>query len=81
MILLMSLENLTLELDSDLLREIRRLAAEEGRSINSFLVEHLEALVRERETFDQVRQRALARLRDGLDLGWTARSRDELHER
>ena len=74
--------NVTLKLDTDLLREARVFAAEEGRSVSALLTERLESLVRERKGFDRARRRALARLREGLDLGWTPpRSRDELHER
>jgi len=74
--------NVTLKLDSDLLREARILAAEEGRSISALLTERLDAMVRERKAFDQARRRALARLRVGLDLRWKPpKSRDELHER
>ena len=58
------------------------MAAEEGRSISALLSDRLEAIVRERKAFDRARRRALARLREGLDLQWTPpRSRDELHER
>jgi hypothetical protein len=74
--------NVTLKLDADLLREARVVAAEEGRSISALLTDRLEAIVRERKAFDKARRRALARLREGLDLRWTPpRSRDELHER
>ena len=74
--------NVTLKLDSDLLREVRVLAAEEGRSISSLLADRLEALVREQKAFEKARRRAMARLREGLDLRWTPpKSRDELHER
>lgn len=74
--------NVTLKLDADLLREVRVVAAEEGRSISGLLTDQLEALVRERKAFERARKRALARLREGLDLQWTPpRSRDELHER
>jgi len=74
--------NVTLKLDSDLLREARVLAAEEGRSVSALLTDRLEALVRERKAFDRARRRALARLRDGFDLRWMpSPSRDELHER
>ncbi len=74
--------NVTLKLDSGLLREARILAAEQGRSISALLTERVEAMVRERKAFDKARRRALARLRAGLDLGWTPpQSRDELHER
>lgn len=74
--------NITLKLDADLLREARVLAAEEGRSVSGLLTDRLEEMVRERKTFDKARRRALARLREGLDLHWTPpRSRDELYER
>jgi hypothetical protein len=74
--------NITLKVDSDLLREARVLAAEEGRSVSALLTDRLEGLVRDRKAFERARRRALARLRAGLDLGWTPpRSRDELHER
>jgi hypothetical protein len=74
--------NVTLKIDTDLLREIRIFAAEEGRSISALLAERLEAMVRERKAFDRARRRALARLREGLALHWRPpKSRDELHER
>ena len=74
--------NITLKLDADLLREAKVLAAEEGRSVSSLLAERLESLIRERKAFDRARRRALARLRNGTDLGWTPPlSRDDLHER
>jgi predicted transcriptional regulator len=74
--------NVTVKLDSDLLREVRVLAAEQGSSISALLSDRLEAMIRERKAFEKARRSALARLREGLDLGWTPpKSRDELHER
>jgi hypothetical protein len=74
--------NITLKLDAALLREVRVLAAEEGTSISALLAARLEEIVRQRKAYDRARKRALARLREGMDLGWTSpRSRDELHER
>jgi hypothetical protein len=74
--------NITLKLDADLLREARILAAEEGSSISRLLAARLEEIVGERKGYASARRRALARLREGLDLRWTPpRSRDELHER
>jgi hypothetical protein len=74
--------NITLKLDANLLREIRVLAAEQGTSISAMLSERLEQIVRERKAYDRARHRALARLREGLDLRWKRpRSRDDVHER
>jgi hypothetical protein len=44
--------NVTLELEADLLREARVVAAEEGHSISALLANRLEAIVRERKAFD-----------------------------
>lgn len=74
--------NITLKLDADLLREARVLAAEEDTSISAMLAAKLEQIVRDRRTYHRARKRAMARLRDGMDLRWTPpRSRDEMHER
>jgi len=74
--------NITLKLDSSLLREARMLAAEEGSSISALLAAKLEEIVRERKGYDRARRRALARLREGFDLRWIpAGSRADLHER
>lgn len=74
--------NVTLKLDADLLREVRVLAAEEDTSISAMLAARLEQIVRERKAYHRARKRALARLREGMDLRWTPpRSRDEIHER
>ena len=74
--------NITLKLDADLLHEARVLAAEEGRSVSALVADQLETLVRDRKAFVRAQRRAVARLRGGLDLGWTPpRSRNELHER
>jgi hypothetical protein len=74
--------NITLKIDSDLLREARILAAMEGSSISALLAARLEEVVRERKGYEKARRSALARLKTGFDLNWTApRSRDELHER
>ena len=74
--------NITLKIDSDLLRAAKVLAAEEGTSISAMMSARLEEMVQERRTYERARKRALARLREGADLQWTPpRSRDELHER
>lgn len=74
--------NITLKIESDLLREARVLAAEEDTSISALLAEQLERVMRDRRGYQQARRRALMRLRKGFDLRWTPpASRDELHER
>jgi hypothetical protein len=78
----MAKANITLKLDVDLLREVKIMAAEEDTSISALVAARLEQIVRERKTYDRARKRALARLREGMDLNWTPpSSRDELYER
>lgn len=75
-------QNVTLKLDTDILKEARILAAERGSSISRLLAEKLQELVVDAREFERARKRATARLRAGLDLGWKRPdSRDELHER
>jgi hypothetical protein len=74
--------NITLKLDTALLREVRAIAAEKGTSVSALLMACLEQVVIKRKAYGHARKRALARLREGLDLHWTpSRSRDDLHER
>ena len=74
--------NITVKLDSELLRQARIMAAEEGTSISGFLVSKLEELVRQRKSYARSKKRALARLRSCTHHGWVRpASRDELHER
>lgn len=74
--------NVTLKIDGELLREARILAAEEDSSISALLAGRLAREVEERRGYRQARERALTRLRQGYDLGWTPpKSRDELYER
>jgi len=74
--------NITLKLDTDLLRQARILAAEEGKSVSALLAARLEELLQRRKAYDRARRRALARLSQGFNLQWTPpASRDELHER
>ena len=74
--------NITLKLDSDLLREAKILAAEQGTSISAMLAEQLKQIVGRKSGYERARKRALARLREGMNLHWKkSSSRDELHER
>jgi hypothetical protein len=73
--------NITLSIDTDLLREARILAAEEGTSVSRLLADRLEELIRRQKDYEAAKRRALAILRKGYDLEWTPISRDALHER
>jgi hypothetical protein len=72
-------------LPEELLREARAVAAKRQISLSQLVANELSELVaRERLAYQAARQRQMARLEQGFDLGthgqitWT---RDELHER
>ncbi len=72
----------SLSLDLGLLREVRRLAAQRGTSVSAILETLLREIVNERKNYNRARQRALARLRKGMNLGWKpSESRCHLYER
>ena len=74
--------NVTLKVDSELLRESRVIAAEEGSSVSALVAAQLEALVQDRRGYDPARRRALERLDAEHGLNWTRpKSREELHVR
>jgi hypothetical protein len=74
--------NITLKIDAELLRAARILAAEEDTSISAMLAAKLEQIVSDRKAYHRAHKRAVARMREGIDLRWTPpRSRDEIHER
>jgi len=73
--------NVTLKIDTGLLREIKILAAREGTSISALMTELLASRVKRDLHYGQAKRRALARLREGLDLGGRPLSRDEIYER
>ena len=74
--------NLTIRLDSELIREAKVLAAMRGTSISALVASQLGDLVRSEKTFEAAKKRALSVLEQGFDLGWEpAADRQELHER
>jgi len=80
----MANQNITLSLPEEDLREARILAARRGTSVSQLLARVLREVV-ERETgYDDAKERNLALLRKGADLGTGGRitwSRDDLHDR
>ena len=80
----MANQNITLSLPEEELREARILAARRGTSVSQLLARMLSDLVEQETGYARARERSLARLRDGGDLGTGGRigwSRDSIHER
>jgi len=77
-------QNITLSLPKEVLRRVKHLAIEEQTSVSGLLTRLLEDLVRRDEAFGRARQRHLALLDKGLDLGTNGRigwRREDLHDR
>jgi hypothetical protein len=77
-------QNITLAIPKELLQKAKRIAVSRRKSISGLLTEMIADLVSSEEEYAQARERQLALLESGFDLGtrghagWT---RDELHGR
>lgn len=77
-------QNITLSLPRELLKRLKRLAADRETSISLLISEALARLVDEDKRYSAARKRAMRALHSARSLGTCGRdtwSRDELHER
>jgi hypothetical protein len=82
--ILMQTQNVKLSLPRDLVRKARHVAVERGVSLSALVGSCLEEVVAPEQSYEQARDRAIARMRQGLAMGLGERpawTRDELHER
>jgi hypothetical protein len=80
----METRNITLSLPEETLREVKVLAARRGTSVSALLSQTLADLIASESGFAAARERSLAALGRGWDLGTGGKigwDRDELHER
>lgn len=74
--------NVTLAIDRDLLLAARKLALEQGTSVNQLVREHLEGLVDRRDRKRSARERLSRAMREQATVvGEHTWSRDDLHAR
>jgi hypothetical protein len=76
-----SRQNVTVQLDRELIRKARILAAKRGTSVSGLLASELKKLIGEDEAYESARRSALEFLEKGFRLGGKKVSREELHER
>ena len=77
-------QNVTLSIPKDILRKAKILAVQKNTSLSGLLTQTLASLVANQEAYDQARERNLAFLDKGFDLGTNGKipwRREELHER
>jgi len=77
----MTRSNLTLQLDADVIRRARIVAAKRGTSVSALAAIQLIELVDEDERVEQARERAQAILEKAVPRGGRSWTRDELHDR
>jgi hypothetical protein len=74
-------KNVTLRLDSSILRRCRQAAGAENMSISRWLEDLIANYLYRAEGFDAARKRALDYLQKGFDLGGKPLGREEAHAR
>jgi hypothetical protein len=77
----MARANLTLQLDAEVIRRARIVAAKRGTSVSALAAVQLMELVDEEERVEQARGRAEAILKKAALRGGRSWTRDELHDR
>ena len=73
--------NLTLQLDADVIRRARIVAAKRGTSVSALAAAKLVELVDDEDRVEQARERAEAILRKAAPRGGRSWTRQELHDR
>jgi hypothetical protein len=79
----MDTQNVTLAIPKEVLQKAKQLAVTRRTSLSAMLTEFITEIVRDDELYQEARDRQLAMLKEGFDLGSYGRkdwTRDELHE-
>lgn len=77
----MAKANLTLQLDEDMIRRAKVLAAKRGTSVSGLVARDLRELVEQDERYEDAKRRAKEILVRATARGGRSWRRDELHER
>ncbi len=80
--MVMAKRNLTVQLDEEVIRKARIVAAERSLSISRLVAQQIETLVGDEDAYEAAEREAIARLERGFDLGGEPLGpREQLHER
>lgn len=77
----MARRNLTVQLDEDVIRRAKVVAARRGTSVSGLVASQLEEIVEQDARYEQARRRAMGALGSVTDRGGRRWRREELHER
>lgn len=73
--------NLTLQLDEEVIRRAKVVAAKRGTSVSALVARELDALVEDDARYEEARARASGLMRRSAARGPRSWRRDELHDR
>lgn len=77
----MTKRNLTVQLDEDVIRQAKVLAARRGTSVSTLVASELERLVADDDRYDEAHRRAQRALAGAVPRGGRRWSRDDLYDR
>ena len=77
----MAKRNLTVQLDEDVIRRAKVLAAERGTSVSAIVARQLTTLVEDEERYDEAWRRARRAMEGATPRGGRTWRRDELYDR
>ncbi len=77
----MAKTNLTLQLDEDVIRRARIVAAKRGTSVSALVARELDGLVEQDARYEQAWRRAEELIRTAIPRGGRSWRRDEIHDR
>jgi len=80
----MEKQNVTIALPKELLQRAKHLAIDRQTSLSKLLADTLEEIIQKDDAYSQARQRQLATMRRGFNMGLVGKiawGRDELHGR
>jgi plasmid stability protein len=75
----MAKTNLTIQLDDEVIRRARIVAAKRGTSVSALVARELDALVDQDERYEDAHRRASALMASARDRGGRRWTRDDLH--
>ena len=74
-------QNITVQIDKDIVRKAKVLAARRGASVSGLLAAQIELLARSEDEYELARRQALELIATGFHLGGVRARRDDLHDR
>ncbi|TCO58583.1 DUF6364 family protein [Actinocrispum wychmicini] len=73
--------NLTIQLDEEVVREAKVLAAKRGTSVSSLLAHYVTKMTSDRQRYEEAKTRALKAMDSAVDRGGVTWTREELYDR